>query len=107
MYRLIPGPTAVWLAVILPFLELGVAILLLSKIPGRWSLLMACMLLSMFVGAQGSAWARGLDIDCGCFGGLVRRQIGLESLTFVGLMFLLAVIAAYCSKSTLSGTSKA
>ncbi|MFC4993854.1 MauE/DoxX family redox-associated membrane protein [Rubritalea tangerina] len=64
-------PYDMWLAYFLPPLEVLVGLGLILK---RWMegalLLTAGMLLS-FMGAIGSVWARGLDVDCGCSGGTV------------------------------------
>jgi uncharacterized membrane protein YphA (DoxX/SURF4 family) len=49
--------------------ELAVAALLLLGIATRLSAVVATGLLGAFMVAIGSAWARGLQIDCGCFGG--------------------------------------
>jgi putative oxidoreductase len=68
-YRMLPHPVAAWLAVWLPWVELGVA---LTLIVPRWrqgGLLLTIGLMGMFVVALGQAWARGLDVTCGCFGG--------------------------------------
>ena len=37
-------------------------------------------LLGVLIAAQVQAWARGLTVDCGCFGTLEHQQIGLGSV---------------------------
>ncbi|HSI10155.1 MAG: MauE/DoxX family redox-associated membrane protein [Rariglobus sp.] len=62
-----PGPSAL-LAVYLPWLELLLAAGLLLP---RWRAaagLLTSLLFAVFTLAVGLAWARGLDITCGCFG---------------------------------------
>jgi uncharacterized membrane protein YphA (DoxX/SURF4 family) len=54
-------------AIILPWLELLCGLLLLGKIWPRAALVWAMMMFAVFVFATGQAWARGLDIACGCF----------------------------------------
>ena len=54
-------------AIILPWLELLCGLLLLGKIWTRAALIWAMMMFAVFVFATGQAWARGLDIACGCF----------------------------------------
>ena len=68
-FRLLPSPDlAVLLAVYLPWLEVAAALALFLR---RLALGAATALLgmsAMFLIAVGSAWWRGLDIACGCFG---------------------------------------
>jgi hypothetical protein len=37
---------------------------------------LATALMLLFVVAIAQAWARGLSLDCGCFGGAAREQVG-------------------------------
>ena len=72
-YQLTPWPAAAVLSVFLPALELCVGICLLL---GRWesgALVWLAVLLTIFSGALLSAIARGLSIDCGCFGRSVEN----------------------------------
>jgi len=65
----LPLPGA-WLrlsAMILPWLELLCGLLLLGAVWTRAALVWALVMFGVFVLATGQAWARGLDISCGCF----------------------------------------
>jgi uncharacterized membrane protein YphA (DoxX/SURF4 family) len=53
----------------LPFLEIGIGLLLLLGLAVRWSAVASAVLLVAFIVGVSQAWARGLTIDCGCFGG--------------------------------------
>ena len=53
----------------LPFLELGLGLLLLSGLFTRTAALVAGLVFVVFILAVVSAAVRGLSIDCGCFGG--------------------------------------
>ena len=53
----------------LPFLELGLGLLLVSGLFTKTAALVAGLLFVVFIIAVISAAARGLSIDCGCFGG--------------------------------------
>ena len=68
-YRLLPEATVVPVAHALPWVELAVAALLLVGLATRATAALAALLLAVFIGAVVSAGARGLKIDCGCFGG--------------------------------------
>jgi uncharacterized membrane protein YphA (DoxX/SURF4 family) len=56
-------------AAVLPFLEIGLGLLLLLGIGTRLVAVVSALLLLVFLAGVGQAWARGLAIDCGCFGG--------------------------------------
>ncbi|MGW3229590.1 MauE/DoxX family redox-associated membrane protein [Kitasatospora sp. NPDC001095] len=53
----------------LPFLELALAVLLLAGLGVRLVAGISAVLLLVFIAGIASAWARGISIDCGCFGG--------------------------------------
>jgi len=88
-HLLAPGFSAV-LAVYLPWLELLLAAGLLLP---RWKSAAALLATGLFAGfalAVASAWVRGLDIDCGCFG-----HAGVaEPLRWVILRDVVLLIAA-------------
>jgi uncharacterized membrane protein YphA (DoxX/SURF4 family) len=54
-------------AVVLPWLELLCGLLLIANVWTETALATVIGLLVLFVLATGQAWARGLDISCGCF----------------------------------------
>ena len=54
---------------VLPWLEIVLGLLLLAGIATRAVAVAAAGLLLVFVAGVTQAWARGLSIDCGCFGG--------------------------------------
>lgn len=53
----------------LPYLELGLAALLVIGLGTRIVASLSVLLLVVFIAGISQAWARGLAIDCGCFGG--------------------------------------
>lgn len=67
-YRL-PLPESVLraVAIVLPWLELLCGILLLAARNPRPATLWTAIMFAAFVLATGQAWARGLEISCGCF----------------------------------------
>jgi len=50
-----------------PFLEITLGLLLLAGLAVRLSAGISAALLVVFIAGIISAWARGLQIDCGCF----------------------------------------
>lgn len=67
-YRVTGPELSMWIALVLPWLELVTGLgLLIPKIQRASGLILAILLLA-FIGLHASAWLRGLDINCGCFG---------------------------------------
>lgn len=67
-FRVIDLDLSAWVALFLPWLELVLGLGIL--IPGirRSSAVLIGLLLFSFIALHASAWLRGLDISCGCFG---------------------------------------
>jgi len=97
-YQLMPFEVAKVVGAAQPFLEIALGLLLLAGIAVRLSAGIAAVLLVLFIAGIASAWARGLQIDCGCFskGGELGagqaptygREI-LRDLFFLGLAGIL------------------
>ena len=68
-YELLPEWLAKGVGYGLPFLEIGLAILLIAGLATRFAAVLSSALLVVFLGGMISAAARGLQIECGCFGG--------------------------------------
>jgi uncharacterized membrane protein YphA (DoxX/SURF4 family) len=68
-YEVLPISIANLLGEILPWLEIGAGLLLILGVAVKWSSIFAAALMFIFIAAIVQAWARGLSIDCGCFGG--------------------------------------
>ena len=67
-YQLLPESLVAPVAFGLPVLEIAVGLALLLGVFVRTAAIAAAVLLVVFLVGVGSAWARGLQIDCGCFG---------------------------------------
>ena len=77
----------------LPFAEIALGLLLLAGIATRVVAAASAILLVIFIAAVASAAARGLSIDCGCFGGggevaPGQTAYGIEILRDIGLLLL-------------------
>lgn len=68
-YQLLPEPLVAPVAFGLPVVEMAVGLALLAGVFVRTAALSAAVLLLVFMAGVASAWGRGLQIDCGCFGG--------------------------------------
>lgn len=67
-FRIINGSLSLWTAVVLPWLEIIIGLGLLTPWLRRASASLIALLLAIFIALHASAWIRGLDINCGCFG---------------------------------------
>lgn len=68
-YELLPTAIANFLGYVLPWLEIGLGLLLILGVAVSISGLFGAIIMFAFIIAIAQAWARGLSIDCGCFGG--------------------------------------
>lgn len=67
-YQILPNMLIQFTALTLPWLEILLAILLVCRVWLGPALLLTNLLFVIFLAALGSAFFRGLDVDCGCFG---------------------------------------
>jgi uncharacterized membrane protein YphA (DoxX/SURF4 family) len=94
-YELLPASLAAPVGWGLPFLEIAIGLLLIVGFGVRAAAVAAGVFMVLFIAAVASAWARGLAIDCGCFGGGGQVAPGQtkylqEILRDVGLLVLAA-----------------
>jgi len=68
-YELFPVAAGRVIGAALPFVELTLGALLLLGVATRLAAWLSAALLASFTAGIASVWARGLSIDCGCFGG--------------------------------------
>ncbi len=67
-FRVIGPGLSGWVALLLPWLELIIGLGILIPAIRRTSCALIGLLLLLFIALHTSAWVRGLDINCGCFG---------------------------------------
>ena len=68
-YRLLPFELTTVVGYALPFIEVIFGLTLIIGLYTRWSAIVGGLLMIAFIIGISSAWARGLSLDCGCFGG--------------------------------------
>lgn len=68
-YQLLPDGVVHPVATALPLLELALGALLLVGLLTRVAAAVSAVVLVLFIAGVAQSWARGLTIDCGCFGG--------------------------------------
>jgi uncharacterized membrane protein YphA (DoxX/SURF4 family) len=68
-YELLPGDSATPVGHLLPILEIVVGLCLVLGLLTRGAAVISGLLFIAFIVGIASVWARGITIDCGCFGG--------------------------------------
>jgi uncharacterized membrane protein YphA (DoxX/SURF4 family) len=68
-YQVMPVMMSNIVGAMLPVIELAVGIALLVGLLTRYAAAVFGLLMVAFIAGIAQAWARGLTIDCGCFGG--------------------------------------
>jgi len=68
-YEMLPNSIANLLGLVLPFLEIAIGVLLVLGALTKVMAALGGLTMVIFIIAISQAWARGLNIDCGCFGG--------------------------------------
>lgn len=94
-YRLFGPALADVIAAVVPFLELGLGLLLVLGLGTRLVAVLSALLLLAYLAGVAQSWARGLTIDCGCFGGggqvaPGQTHYGREILRDLGFLVLAA-----------------
>ena len=85
-----PDNVAVVLGILLPLVELSIAVALVPSSVAWFGAVGAFVLLVMFSAAIGLALARGKSVDCHCFGRLRPSHAGKSSLLRNVILLLLA-----------------
>jgi putative oxidoreductase len=79
-FRLMPIAGENLLAITLPWIELLVGLALVLGVRARSGAWLALAMMVVFTAAVGQAMARGLDIECGCFGTADAQHVGTVKL---------------------------
>jgi len=99
-YELLPISVANLFGLVLPFFEVAIGALLILGSLTRVMAALGGFTMVIFIVAISQAWARGLNIDCGCFGGGGAVEPGQtkylqEILRDLGLAFLAGYLIRY------------
>ncbi len=68
-YQLLPSSIVPTVGQLLPVIEVVIGLLLVLGLLTRFAAVASAILFVAFIIGIASAWARGIEIDCGCFGG--------------------------------------
>ncbi len=106
-YRMLPHQFVNLFAITLPWVEFVAGILLVLGVWVRANALIMTLMTSMFLIAITQAVARGLDIQCGCFGTVDARKVGLTTLAVdAGLLFMAAWLCWRLRSAKTGGPSR-
>ena len=99
-YDLLPESIVPTVGHLLPLVEVVVGICLVAGLLTRAMAVLSAVHLLAFIIGIASAWARGLEIDCGCFGGGgleagASSKYPLEIARDVGLLLLSMWVAIW------------
>jgi len=75
-YNLLPESTVGYAAVVVPVVEIVIALALIAGVEVKGAALVAAAMLVVFVAAMGQAMARGIDLSCGCVAGTTETEVG-------------------------------
>ncbi|MBS4033850.1 MAG: DoxX family membrane protein [Ignavibacterium sp.] len=89
-YKLLPIYMINFFAISMPWIEIVAGILLVFGIAVKENAFILNTMLIVFIFAISISLARGLSIDCGCFG--KGNQIGIQKLIENSLMFFAGVL---------------
>jgi len=98
-YQILPEKLIYFSAYFLPPFEILLGISLFKKSTKNTALILMIILNFIFIGAIASAWIRGLDISCGCFGSEEKTNYLNTILRDLGLI-LIAILILFLNKST-------
>ena len=93
-YQLVGQSLSFVAAIILPWLEILAGLALILGVWTRGAALVVTGLLVFFIVLTAVTMARGLDVDCGCFGSLSRKSgwsVVLEDLGMLALGLALLI----------------
>lgn len=98
-YQILPEPAVLATARTLPWLELALGAFLLAGFGLRYAAIAAAALLGAFFSIMAITYARGLAIDCGCFG--PGEPISPKTLARDGALVAAAIALALLSRRRL------
>jgi len=98
-YKLMPDFLINFLAIVFPWIELVAGILLIFGMSVKENSAILSGLLVIFIVAIAISLARGLNIDCGCFGTVGGTKVGIQKIfENIGLLVLGLILIKFDSK---------
>jgi uncharacterized membrane protein YphA (DoxX/SURF4 family) len=101
-YKLFPVVAVNVIAIVIPWIELTAGILLLFGIAAKENIIIINTLLFLFIIMVAISMARGLNIDCGCYGARGGEQVGFQKIFENAVLFSLGLIIYLNKQNPLS-----
>ncbi len=80
------------IAALLPVIEIALGTMILMKIKVKETLITTLILFSGFVLFAGYGFIAGFDVDCGCFGTVLKNEFGIWMIVRNILLVLIAYL---------------
>ena len=93
-YQMLPAKMVYGAAMVLPAVEVVCGLALCANALARGAAIILNALMLVFMGAIGWAMARGLDVDCGCFGG-GGQAVGTGTLLRDAVILAVGLVALW------------
>lgn len=90
-YRLTPAFVSIFLASVLPYFQIGLAACLVVRPFTTIAAFFSSLLFLAFFSAQMIALLRGININCGCFGG-ASQPISFWTIGFAAILSGLSIV---------------
>jgi peroxiredoxin len=81
--------------ILLPIVEIVIAVLLIPVATAKWGALLAFILLAVFIASIAYNLSKGRKFDCHCFGELTTSEIGPSTLARNAVLAVLAAFVGY------------
>jgi putative oxidoreductase len=91
-YEILDARSGLFLSMLLPWIELVVAVCLIGRLHLKSALLLSCIIGLVFVAAQSSAMLRGLSIPCGCFSNSGEETVGYFTFFRSAAIFVISAV---------------
>lgn len=101
-YRIMPDIVVNFMAIIIPWVETISGILIILGVRIKANSVIIGALLFVFIVAVGSAMARGLSIDCGCYSNIKAQPVGWKKIGENTALLLLCINLFFSGKSSFS-----
>lgn len=105
-YNLLPDASVNIMALVLPWIELCCGIFILAGVKLRANSALVGLMLIVFTSAVLISMARGLDINCGCFGDAKKEKVGWPKVSENLALILLSgyIFTSRAAKFNLDGS---
>lgn len=93
-YHLVPDSMSSIAASVMPVMELVIAVALLIGVKERGAAVASALMLLVFALAMTTTIARGINLDCGCFGAAAEAQVSWLTVARNVLLMVVSIFIA-------------